>query len=50
MRYYAHSLKESPVDTWQPLDKHLIGTAELAARFASEFGCGQWGYLKYNVN
>jgi CRISPR-associated endonuclease/helicase Cas3 len=27
------------------LYEHLIGTAEKAAEFAEEFGCGEWGYL-----
>ncbi len=26
-----------------PLEEHLRGTAELEARFAAEFGCGEWG-------
>ena len=26
-------------------EEHLKGTAELAAFFASEFGCGEWGRL-----
>jgi CRISPR-associated endonuclease/helicase Cas3 len=28
-----------------PLDKHLRETAEMACRFAAEFGCGQWGQI-----
>lgn len=28
-----------------PLYEHLTGTAERAAKFAAEFGCGEWGYL-----
>lgn len=27
------------------IDDHLRGTAELAARFAAQFGCGEWGLL-----
>lgn len=27
------------------LYEHLAGTANLAADFAAEFGCGEWGYL-----
>jgi hypothetical protein len=27
------------------LEEHLRGTADLAARFAAEFGCGEWGRL-----
>ena len=26
-------------------EEHLKGTAELAASFAAEFRCGEWGYL-----
>ncbi len=26
-------------------EEHLKGTAELAASFAAEFGCGEWGCL-----
>ncbi len=25
------------------LEEHLRGTAKLAAEFAAEFGCGEWG-------
>lgn len=28
-----------------PLYDHLLGTAGLAADFAAEFGCREWGYL-----
>lgn len=44
-RFYAHSLDGRPTDEWHLLEKHLKGTAELAASFAAEFGCGEWGYL-----
>jgi CRISPR-associated endonuclease/helicase Cas3 len=27
------------------LREHLEGTAKLAAQFAAEFGCGEWGKL-----
>jgi len=43
--YYAHSLRGRPADEWQPLDKHLVNVAELARRFAGEFGSGEWAYL-----
>jgi len=26
-------------------EEHLKGTAELAASFAAEFGCGEWGRI-----
>jgi len=44
-KYYAHSIDGKPVDEWHRLEEHLIGTAKLAAQFASEFGCGEWGDL-----
>ncbi len=49
-------MPKTPED-WQPLAyvaddgrvhllaKHLSGTAERAAQFATEFGCAGWGYL-----
>ncbi|TRZ92223.1 MAG: hypothetical protein D4R88_00750 [Methanosarcinales archaeon] len=45
MEFYAHSIEGKPVDEWHRLEEHLKGTAELAASFAAEFGCGEWGYL-----
>lgn len=44
-KFYAHSKEGMPVDEWQRLEEHLKGTAELAASFAAEFECGEWGYL-----
>ncbi len=44
-RFYAHSLNGRPVEDWHRLEEHLFGTAKLAAKFAAEFGCGEWGYL-----
>lgn len=43
-RFYAHSLEGEPEDKWQSLDEHLLGTAELAGRFAAAFGAHDWGY------
>jgi len=43
--FFAHSLDGRPADEWHQLDEHLKRTAELAASFAAEFGCGEWGYL-----
>jgi len=43
--FYAHSIKEKSVDDWHRLEAHLKGTAKLAASFADEFGCGEWGWL-----
>jgi CRISPR-associated endonuclease/helicase Cas3 len=45
MEFYAHSIEGKPVDEWHWLEEHLKGTAKLAKEFASEFGCGEWGYL-----
>jgi CRISPR-associated endonuclease/helicase Cas3 len=43
--FYAHSIEGKPSEEWHTLEKHLQGTAELAEKFASEFGCGEWGRL-----
>lgn len=43
--FFAHSVEGKPVDEWHWLEKHLFDTAKLAAQFAAEFGCGEWGYL-----
>lgn len=43
--FYAHSVEGKSADEWHPLDEHLKGTAELAASFAAEFGCGEWRRL-----
>lgn len=32
-------------DNVQTVKEHLLGTAKMAARFASEFGCGEAGFL-----
>lgn len=40
--YLAHSLEDS--DRAQPLLEHLIGTAELAKKFAQAFGAGSQAY------
>jgi CRISPR-associated endonuclease/helicase Cas3 len=44
-KHYAHSLKEKPVNEWQPLDEHLINTAKMAKSFAGAFKSGHWAYL-----
>lgn len=43
--FYAHSLEGRPTEEWQPLDEHLASVAELAKKFAGEFGAREWGYL-----
>lgn len=43
--FYAHSVEGKATSEWHTLEDHLKGTAELAASFASEFGCGEWGGL-----
>jgi CRISPR-associated endonuclease/helicase Cas3 len=45
MEFYAHSIEGKPVNEWHRLEEHLKGTADLAASFAAEFGCADWGYL-----
>ncbi len=45
MDFYAHSLEGKPPEEWHRLEDHLKGTAKLAAEFAAEFGCEEWGYL-----
>ncbi len=45
MQFYAHSIEGKPVGEWHRLEEHLKGTAELAAFFAAEFGCGKWGRI-----
>jgi len=37
--YYAHTKENKPKEEWQLLKTHLINTAELAKRFAKDFGC-----------
>jgi HD superfamily phosphodiesterase len=44
MNYYAHSLKDQPPETWQPLEEHLRNVAELAAGFARPFGGEEWAW------
>jgi HD superfamily phosphohydrolase YqeK len=44
-KYYAHSLEGRPPSEWQPLEEHLKNVAELARRFAEDFGAGDWRYL-----
>ncbi|MFW6148083.1 MAG: CRISPR-associated helicase Cas3', partial [Thermodesulfobacteriota bacterium] len=43
--YYAHTLEGRPPSEWQPLEEHLKNVAELARRFAEDFGSGDWAYL-----
>jgi len=44
-QFYAHSKEGKPPSEWQPLDQHLKNVAELARKFADDFGAGDWGYL-----
>jgi CRISPR-associated endonuclease/helicase Cas3 len=44
-KFYAHSIDGKTVDDWHRLEEHLKGTAELAASFAAEFGCEEWGRI-----
>lgn len=40
--HYAHISEDGRVHS---LRGHLEGTAKLAAEFAGEFGCAEWGRL-----
>jgi CRISPR-associated endonuclease/helicase Cas3 len=42
--FFAHTLKDRAPETWELLIPHLVGTAELAAGFATTFGCAEMGY------
>lgn len=44
-KYYAHSLAGKPPEEWQLLEEHLMNVADMAKRFADDFGAGMWGYL-----
>jgi len=44
-KFYAHTKPGKPQSEWQPLEDHLKNVAELAKKFAEEFGSGDWGYL-----
>jgi len=41
---YAHSLRDRPIEEWQPLEDHLTAVGDLAERFAHSFAPG-WGKL-----
>ncbi len=43
--YYAHSLENKPVETWQKLSDHLLQTAALAKKFAKPFQAEYWAYI-----
>lgn len=43
--YYAHSVRNAPESTWQPLDQHLIGVGERASEFATAFGADPLGMV-----
>lgn len=42
--YFAHTVKNSPPEAWEPLVPHLIGTGERARDFAKSFGCAELAY------
>lgn len=42
--YYAHTLEGRPCSEWQPLEEHLKNVADLARRFAEDFGAGDWAW------
>lgn len=41
---FAHSLKDRPIEAWQPLHSHLKQVASLAAEFCVEFDSADWGW------
>lgn len=43
MKYLAHRSEDGKRE--QYVSEHLKNTAEIAGRFAQEFGCQSWGYL-----
>jgi len=45
LSFFAHSATGKPLDAWQKLEDHLLNVANLAEKFAEEFGAGEWGYL-----
>jgi hypothetical protein len=47
--FFAHSIGGRAEENWHRLEDHLKRTAELAASFADEFGCGEWGMKKSEV-
>ena len=43
--YFAHSLPDSDISNWEPLESHLAAVAARAADFAGSFGAADWGRL-----
>jgi len=43
LKYYAHSLEGQSPEKWQLLEEHLYNVANIAGRFADEFGAQEWG-------
>ncbi len=43
--FYAHTLEDQPPDTWEELPVHLAEVSEMAGKFASAFGAGDWATL-----
>ncbi|MCF6148365.1 MAG: hypothetical protein E3K37_06870 [Candidatus Kuenenia sp.] len=41
IKYFAHSLKDKPIDEWHLLEDHLFEVAGLAKSFADEFWVGR---------
>ena len=44
-KFYAHTREGLPPSEWQSLEEHLKNVAEMARKFAEEFGAGDWGRL-----
>ena len=43
--YTAHSREGKPPEEWHRLEDHLRKVAEIAQKFADDFGAGNWAYL-----
>ena len=42
---YAHTLPDTPVDQWEPLEEHLDEVAALCRTHASAFNADNWGFI-----
>jgi CRISPR-associated endonuclease/helicase Cas3 len=43
--FYAHTLRDRPLQEWEPLEVHLREVAALAAQFAEPFAAQRWAEL-----
>ena len=42
---YAHSTESEDKNTWQTLEDHLFGVAQIAEKFGDAFGAGTWAAI-----